>query len=117
MVLAYRNKSAKISSYPRDAFGKALFTIKPTAEGTGLDLSLAYDIVVKGLGGTLELMTERVRDLNLLFVCRCSRQETSSFRMIQNLDTPGLRSNQIERSVTFRVISGLLSLLFNFPAS
>ncbi|TAE36006.1 MAG: histidine kinase [Runella slithyformis] len=31
------------------------FTNKPTGEGTGLGLSLAYDIVTKGHGGTLEV--------------------------------------------------------------
>ena len=31
------------------------FTTKPTGEGTGLGLSLAYDIVTKGHGGTLDV--------------------------------------------------------------
>ena len=31
------------------------FTTKPTGEGTGLGLSLAYDIITKGHGGTLEV--------------------------------------------------------------
>jgi two-component system NtrC family sensor kinase len=33
------------------------FTTKPTGEGTGLGLSLAYDIITKGHGGTMEVET------------------------------------------------------------
>ena len=39
----------------RDKIFQPFFTTKPTGQGTGLGLSLAYDIVTKGHGGTLEV--------------------------------------------------------------
>ncbi len=41
----------------RDKIMQPFFTTKPTGEGTGLGLSLSYDIVVKGHGGSINVDT------------------------------------------------------------
>ncbi|MEZ5196800.1 MAG: ATP-binding protein [Bacteroidales bacterium] len=42
----------------RDKIFQPFFTTKPTGEGTGLGLSLSYDIITKGHGGELKVETE-----------------------------------------------------------
>jgi hypothetical protein len=39
----------------KDKIMQPIFTTKPTGEGTGLGLSLTYDMVVKGHGGTIQV--------------------------------------------------------------
>lgn len=42
----------------KDKIMQPFFTTKPTGEGTGLGLSMSYDIVVKGHGGKIEINTK-----------------------------------------------------------
>jgi signal transduction histidine kinase len=41
-----------------DKIYQPFFTTKPTGEGTGLGLSLSYDIITKGHGGELQVATK-----------------------------------------------------------
>ncbi len=50
----------------RDKIFQPFFTTKPTGQGTGLGLSLAYDIVTKGHGGKLEV--ESTPNLGTTFI-------------------------------------------------
>lgn len=42
----------------RDKIFQPFFTTKPTGQGTGLGLSLSYDIITKGHNGTLKVITK-----------------------------------------------------------
>jgi len=47
-----------IPSKVLDKIFQPFFTTKPTGEGTGLGLSLSYDIITKGHGGELKVETK-----------------------------------------------------------
>lgn len=55
VVVTIADNGTGISDALKEKIFQPFFTTKPTGEGTGLGLSLSYDIVTKGHGGTLTL--------------------------------------------------------------
>jgi two-component system, NtrC family, sensor kinase len=55
IVIKVKDNGTGMSAETKAKIFQPFFTTKPTGEGTGLGLSLAYDIVTKGHGGTLEV--------------------------------------------------------------
>ncbi|WP_229254077.1 ATP-binding protein [Dyadobacter sp. NIV53] len=53
-----RDNGSGIPESVIDKIFQPFFTTKPTGEGTGLGLSLSYDVVTKGHGGTLTVESE-----------------------------------------------------------
>ncbi|WP_255076080.1 ATP-binding protein [Lacihabitans sp. CCS-44] len=55
VVISVKDNGSGMSEVTKAKIFQPFFTTKPTGEGTGLGLSLAYDIVTKGHGGTIEV--------------------------------------------------------------
>ncbi len=55
--ISVRDNGVGIPDAIKEKIFQPFFTTKPTGEGTGLGLSMSYDIVTKGHGGTLEVET------------------------------------------------------------
>ena len=52
----------------RSKIFQPFFTTKPAGEGTGLGLSLSYDIVTKGHGGTLTVESKEGEGTEFLII-------------------------------------------------
>jgi signal transduction histidine kinase len=57
VIIKIKDNGAGIPDLIKEKIMQPFFTTKPTGEGTGLGLSLTYDIVVKGHGGKIEVNT------------------------------------------------------------
>jgi two-component system NtrC family sensor kinase len=58
LIIKVRDNGNGIPDAIKDKIMQPFFTTKPTGEGTGLGLSLSYDIVVKGHGGSITVDTK-----------------------------------------------------------
>ena len=56
-VLRVKDNGTGIPDAIKDKIMQPFFTTKPTGEGTGLGLSLTYDMVVKGHGGSISVQS------------------------------------------------------------
>jgi two-component system NtrC family sensor kinase len=55
VIIKIKDNGTGIPDAIKDKIMQPFFTTKPTGEGTGLGLSLTYDIVVKGHGGSIQV--------------------------------------------------------------
>ena len=58
LIIKVKDNGNGIPDAIKDKIMQPFFTTKPTGEGTGLGLSLSYDIVVKGHGGKIDVNTK-----------------------------------------------------------
>lgn len=58
VIIKVKDNGNGIPDAIKDKIMQPFFTTKPTGEGTGLGLSLSYDIVVKGHGGSIAVDTK-----------------------------------------------------------
>jgi len=57
VVIKVKDNGMGIPDAIKDKIMQPFFTTKPTGEGTGLGLSLSYDIVVKAHSGSIDINT------------------------------------------------------------
>ncbi|MDX2071820.1 MAG: two-component regulator propeller domain-containing protein [Haliscomenobacter sp.] len=71
IIIKVQDNGNGIPDAIKDKIFQPFFTTKPTGQGTGLGLSLAYDIVAKGHGGSLEVVSNEKEGSEFIFHLPC----------------------------------------------
>jgi len=58
VIIKVRDNGMGMPEHVKEKIMQPFFTTKPTGQGTGLGLSMSYDIVVKGHNGTIDVDTK-----------------------------------------------------------
>jgi two-component system NtrC family sensor kinase len=58
IIIKVKDNGMGMPEQVKEKIMQPFFTTKPTGQGTGLGLSMSYDIVVKGHGGTIDVDTK-----------------------------------------------------------
>ncbi len=66
LEIRIKDNGTGMSTAIKEKIFQPFFTTKPTGQGTGLGLSLAYDIITKGHGGTLKV--ESIEGIGTAFI-------------------------------------------------
>jgi hypothetical protein len=85
-----RDNGNGMSAAVKEKIFQPFFTTKPTGEGTGLGLSLAYDIITKARGGEIILETKggvRVYNSSSGLISKLSSRGNMKSRVIFNSET------------------------------
>jgi len=68
ILITVKDNGNGIPEAIKDKIFQPFFTTKPTGQGTGLGLSMSYDIVTKGHGGILEVTSEALKGSEFIII-------------------------------------------------
>jgi two-component system NtrC family sensor kinase len=72
VLIIVKDNGNGIPNHIKDKIFQPFFTTKPTGQGTGLGLSLSYDIVTKGHGGTLDVESTEGEGTTFIVTLPCT---------------------------------------------
>ena len=68
VIISVKDNGNGIPEGIKEKIFQPFFTTKPTGQGTGLGLSMSYDIVTKGHGGSLEVRSEALKGSEFIII-------------------------------------------------